>query len=58
MTNVGITTMEKSGKILLTKEEVSSFLQTGQVPQRVFSQWGLSSSELSEVIQNNYYEEI
>jgi hypothetical protein len=53
----GVTMLEKSGSLLLTKEDLEDF-SLGKVSKRVSDTWGLSFEELKEYIDNNNYEVI
>lgn len=57
MENDGITSMEKSGRILLTQDDLASFY-SGLVSDRVRDMWGISFEELRDIIQNNQYEKV
>lgn len=47
--------LEKSSRIQLTLEELRQYNQ-GVLPQRVMSQWGISESELKEILDSGMYE--
>lgn len=47
--------MEKNGSISITEQEITSFLETGQVSQRLTSDWGLSPEDMKSLLQNKNY---
>ena len=57
-TNSGISTMEKSGRVLLSRSELAHFYKTGQCPSSVSQKWGISDEELKSIIDNKCYEEL
>jgi hypothetical protein len=49
--------MEKSGKIQLTKDELTDFYNYGNIPDRVMSLWaGLTKEDISDIINAGQYE--
>lgn len=46
--------MEKSGRIILTKEDLDEFAN-GRVSQRIRETWGLTLGQLSEIIKAHEY---
>lgn len=46
--------MEKSGKISLTSEELSS-IRSGSLPSRIATEWGLSLKEAQDMINQGCY---
>lgn len=54
VTEKGFTMLEKSGSIVLTKEDLDD-LRLGLVSERVKSSWGLTLEQLQEIVSNNNY---
>lgn len=49
--------LEKSGTILLTKEDLEEYKQ-GCVSDRLQEAWGMTLAELQFIVENNNYKEI
>lgn len=49
--------LEKSGTILLTKEDLEEY-GNGRVSDRLQEEWGMSYEELRFVVENNNYKVI
>lgn len=47
--------MEKSGRILITPEELKS-IRSGTVPDRITKEWGLTLAEAREMVMFGCYE--
>jgi hypothetical protein len=46
--------LEKSSTLVLTDDDLAQF-RAGKVSDRVSSNWGLTFSELQEIVENNNY---
>lgn len=42
--------MEKTGRIVLTRDELDSFLVSSEVPERIKTDWEVSATELRSLI--------
>lgn len=46
--------LEKNGTITLTDEDLKEY-NSGNVSQRIYDNWGLTLSELREIVENGSY---